>query len=140
MSDWHQGIFATHEEAQELAIGPWLGNAFPGVALPCKRALFKWVIVRCKDLWTCARVVDVGPWCVDDSDYVFGIARPRAELLKGQEIFTTKDGQQHATVLGAEIPLSNGAGIDLFPATAIILEIQPNQNVNVDWKFIEPPF
>ena len=140
MSDWHQHILATHEEKQTLSHGPWLGDEFPGVALPDAGAYGKWILIRCGSLWTIGQVVDDGPFTVDDSDYVFGSARPRAETLKGQPIFTTKNGSEYATVQGKPIPLSNGAGIDLFPRISAQLGINIDENVQVDWKFLEPPF
>lgn len=137
--DWKRNIFATHEEAQLLSTGPWPGDKFPGVALPCREALMKWIIVRYQDRCTCAQVVDVGPWCISDKAYVFGGARPLAEQMKGKTIDANPelDGIQFPTVQGVPIKASNGAGIDLFPAVARALGIRLGENVNIDWRWIE---
>ena len=144
MTDWKTNIFATHEEQQPLARNrPWPGEWFPGVALPCKEALERWVMIRFGSLYTCAIVWDVGPWCTDDSAYVLGIARPRAEQLKGQRCpRTLADPDSVATVPDGKggnktVFLSNSAGIDLFPFTARRLGIGIGENVNVDWRFVD---
>lgn len=77
----------------------------------------------------------------DDDEYVFGGARPYAEIHKGETVTISKTSTKLPTVEdGSTVDKSNGAGIDLFPRTAQQLGIGINQNVNVDWKFIEPPF
>ena len=139
MNNWHLNIFATHEEDQTLAKNrPWPGDWFPGVALPCVKAMDKWIQVRYGDRQTYALVWDVGPWYVDDDSYVLGITRPDAEACKGQPVDSDrkKPGNQPATVKG-RVVLSNGAGIDLFPFTAKILGIPIGRNVCVDWRFAE---
>lgn len=130
MSSWHK-VFGTHEEPQRLSKSDWLGDNFPGVALPDQKALYKWVELRYKDHWTIAQVRDVGPWCTDDRLYVFGGGRPRAEIFKGEHCRINDGGELHSLV-------SNGAGIDLFPETAKALGIKPNENVTLEWRFIEP--
>lgn len=138
-------VLCTHMEPQPLAIGPWKGDSFPGVALPSTKALRKWVIVRYGDLFTCAMVADVGPWATDDDAYVFGDEKSRAETHKGRycplkigslALATVPDG--NGGFVG--VTVCNGAGIDLFPATAKALGIQDGDNVMVEWKFIDPPF
>lgn len=124
-------VLATHEEKQDLSTGPWLGDTFPGVALPDVKALHKWIILRLGDRYTCAQVMDVGPWTTDDDKYVFGTARPRAELGKGK--FLPKKLSDPKT---CPFP-SNGAGIDLFPGTAKALGIPIGKNVDVEWRFVE---
>lgn len=135
-------VLATHEEKQELSTGPWLGDTFPGVALPSAHALRRWVLVRYGDRGTCAQVMDVGPWSVADEDYVFRAAKPRAERLAGHPCPTTDDGGEMPTVPdgkgGMKIaPVSNGAGIDLFPAVARALGLRIGCNAVVEWKFVE---
>lgn len=138
---WHT-VKATHEEPQTTSLGEWPGDSFLGVALPSTKALRKKVIVRYKDKEVEAEVRDVGPWCIDDEAYVFGDEPPRAELLKGEFCPTTKDGLDAPTApdekgVMREVNVSNGAGIDLFPATAKALGIELNDNVIVEWAFKE---
>lgn len=127
----------SHEEEQVIATGMWPGWAFPGVALPCKDALWKWIAIRYKDKLTFAQVRDVGPWTIDDSEYVFGDALPRAEIYKGSLCPRIRGNPLScAKVSGVPIPKSNGAGIDLFPYTASQLGIPKDENVPVEWMFI----
>ena len=131
MSDWKK-CFATHEESQVLSTGDWLGNQYPGIALPSTKALRKWVEIRYKGHWTCARVMDVGPWTIDDDAYVFGNEKSRAELCKGKycpRVLTD-------VVIENTFLKCNGAGIDLFPQTAKDLGIAINDNVILEWRFI----
>lgn len=143
--EWKKS-FATHEEAQPLSGGrDWLGDYFPGVALPCYEALKKWVAIRYQDKWTIAQVADVGPWCTDDSEFVFGDDKPRAETHKGRYCPREKGSLALATVTDANgvvigMPVCNGASIDLFEATALALGIPKDENVTVEWFFLEPPF
>ena len=139
MNEWKMNIFATHEEDQTLAKNrPWPGDWFPGVALPCVKAMDRWIQVRYQDKTTFALVWDVGPWFIDDDPYVLGITRPIAELYRGKPVDSDRKtpGIQPATVQG-KVVLSNGAGIDLFPFTAKLLGIPINKNVMVDWRFAE---
>jgi hypothetical protein len=131
MSNNWKKVLATHEEKQVLSVGDWLGDRYPGVALPSAKALRKWVELRFKYQWTIAHVVDVGPWTTDDDAYVFGNARPRAETFKGEHARINDGGSLHSLK-------SNGAGIDLFPETARLLGIALNENVILEWRFIEP--
>lgn len=132
-------VFATHEEPQELSRGPWLGDNFPGVALPSARAYGRWVILRLGDIWTMAQVVDLGPFCQDDDAYVFGSAIPRAQQFKGKPCpMTLFDPSSRATLPGGrKVEVSNGAGIDLFPRVARQLDIPIGENVWVEWGFME---
>lgn len=139
MTAWKK-VLATHEERQGTALGDWPGDYFPGVALPSSMALTKWVELRFGDKWTIAQVRDVGPWCIDDTAYVFGESKPRAELQKGEYMDTDlgKAGIQSPTVGGITVKSSNGSGIDLFPATAKALGITIGENVTLEWRFISP--
>lgn len=133
-------VLATHEERQALAGGPWLGDEFPGVALPSRKALNLWVALRVRDRYTFAQVADVGPWCIDDDSYVFGTQPPRAWITKGQACPLHLGGHALASVPDGRggtrpAPISNGAGIDLFPRTAAQLGIPPQENVEIEWRW-----
>jgi hypothetical protein len=67
---------------------------------------------------------DVGPWMIDDKDYVLGTARPVAEPA-GSIIPSGKN--QGKT--------SNGAGIDVTPAAAAILGIEGKGTVH--WRLLD---
>ena len=142
MNEWRNAL-ATHEEAQKLASGEWLGVGFPGVALPSRRSLHRWVLLRYGAKITCAQIEDVGPWCVDDDNYVFGGEKPRAEIFIGKRCpYRFGDLATMATVPDGKggwlpAPISNGAGIDIFPRTAKELGIPIGENVRVDWRWIE---
>ena len=143
MNAWKR-VLATHEEPQGLSTGPWLGECFPGVALPCVKALRKWILLRYGDRLTCAQIMDVGPWCEDDDAYVLGIAIPRAQQLKGERCpRKLSDPESTANVPDGKggfrnCPTSNGAGIDLFPRVARELGIPIGLNVEVEWRWLEP--
>jgi hypothetical protein len=128
-NNWKR-VLCSHEEKQILAASDWLGDNFPGCALPDQKALTKWVEIRYKGNWTPAQCRDIGPWTIDDSAYVLGNARPRAEIFKGEHVRVHDGGPLHELT-------SNGAGIDLFPATAKALGINLNENVQVEWRFLE---
>jgi N-acetylmuramoyl-L-alanine amidase len=68
------------------------------------------------------KIRDVGPWLIDDDDYVLGNSRPLAEP-KGSKIPRGK--HQGKT--------SNGAGLDLTPAAAKAIGLSGMGNV--DWRF-----
>lgn len=114
-----------------------MGMIFPGVALPCKQAEFKWIIIRYGSVFTCAQVRDLGPWTEDDTEYVFGDARPRAELGKGAPILKRISDPNSWCIYKGKKVSSNGAGIDLFAGTAALLGIPLNESVEVEWKFVE---
>lgn len=137
--NWHLGIKATHEEPQITSLGPWPGDHVLGVALPSKKALNRRVVVRYGGNTVYATMLDTGPWCTDDEDYVFGSERPRAEKLDGKLCPLTLNGGTASVPDGnggfKSALISNGAGIDLFPATAIALGIKIGKNVLVDWSF-----
>lgn len=95
-------------------------------------------MLRHGELYTCARVLDVGPWCIDDDEYIYGSSKPRAEIYMGRHCpYSVLQPSRNATVGSKEVPLSNGAGIDLFPRTARELGIAHNVNTWVEWRFIE---
>lgn len=134
MDNNHKGIFATLEEPQELSTGPWPGDDFLGCALPDRRALHQYINVYYKGKKVQLQVMDVGPWAVDDHEYVFGDQRPRAEKYKGQACPLRMDGTGHATLPGGAVPEKcNGAGIDLFPEAARRLGLTDNAIVDWEW-------
>jgi hypothetical protein len=84
------------------------------VALPSEQALGAFV-----RLWNplnnarcIAQVLDVGPWHTNDNDYVFGGARPAAELQSN----------------------TNGSGIDLGGKAWALLGMI--DNTEVGWEFV----
>lgn len=141
--NWHEGIFATHEEAQDIAAKPykWPGDHVLAVALPSRNALNQLVQVRYGGRLIVCSCLDLGPWCRDDDDYVFGNERPRAEIYKGKYCPIEKGKTEKPTVPDGNggwkaVSNSNGAGIDLFPGSAKALHIPIGENVKVDWSFV----
>lgn len=137
-------VFATHEEIQVTSLGPWPGDDFLGVALPCFKALRLKVEVRYGENIVIASIGDVGPWAIDDCSYVLGEDRPRAEFYKGRPCPRSLVHGGRATLLDSDgnpisTPLCNGAGIDLFPGTASHLGIKIGDNVDVEWRLYAPP-
>lgn len=119
-----------------------MGDSFPGIALPSVKALRMWVAIKYKDKVTYAQCYDVGPWCIDDEAYVFDGATPRAETYKGKYCPLKEGSSDLATVPDGKggmkpVPICNGAAIDLFPRVAKELGIALNDNVQVEWSFIE---
>jgi hypothetical protein len=92
----------------------------PFVALPDAHALYLAVIVTnpINNKSICAIVMDVGPWNIHDTNYVFGSARPQAE--SGLSV------SGHGT---------NKAGIDLSEHIWNYLEMK--DNTNVYWRFVD---
>jgi hypothetical protein len=138
---WHR-VLATHEEKQVTSLGPWPGDQVLGCALPSPKALHKRVYIRYNGRQAYCEVLDVGPWAVDDEAYVFGHSQPRAEILKGELCPVKLGSKAVATVPDGKggwrpCPKSNGAGIDLFPATALVLGIKIGATVWVDWCFAD---
>lgn len=130
-------VLATFEEPQHLSHGRWLGDDFPGVALPSTRAWGKWVKLRYGMNSTYAQVMDTGPWCTDDDEYVFGNEQPRAEKYKGQHCPLNLNSSANATLPdGTEVTISNGAGIDLFPRIIHELGLDPGVNPIIEWRFV----
>ena len=99
----------------KTASGYAVDTVVPFVALPSTFALGKFVrISNPLNGHECiAIVLDIGPWNTADDAYVFGGARPKAENM----------------------PLSNGAGIDLSEKVWALLGM--TDNTNVAWRFIE---
>jgi hypothetical protein len=89
------------------------------VALPAVKALGKFVNVRNprNSKETIAQVLDVGPWNINDDDYVFNNQRPLAE--KGISI----SGK-----------VTNNAGIDL--GERVWKDLEMTDNDTVEWDFL----
>ena len=101
------------------ASGYIIESTFPFVALPC-RVVLGWSVKVTNPLngnSIVARVLDVGPWNVNDQAYVFGGARPQAESG------TDTTGRK-----------TNGAGIDLGKAVWDALGM--TDNTEVQWEFV----
>ena len=96
------------------------------VALPARKALFRWVNIKNPlNGKTCrAEVLDVGPFNINDNGYVFGGLRPLSE--SGSHVDETGK-----TVMG----VTNGSGIDL--GEAVWLALGMLDNTQVDWT-MEP--
>ncbi len=136
-SGWHNNIYATrHDFSSEANASGENCSVVYCVALPDRSSLRKTVEVcdtsgtKCKQ----AYVVDLGPFCVADSSYVFGTARPYAETHKG-ESFEPNEGPSCNPRSISNYPPSNGAGIDLSQELANYLGVSGNGNVN--WRFLE---
>jgi len=118
------GVLATREGlVGRVAASGWRITPYvPAVALPSHAALWRFVWVRNKltNLWTPARVLDVGPWNDDDDAYVFGNLRPQAESGTDRRGRTT-----------------NKAGIDLSEFVWHKLGMQDNGLV--DWTWADDP-
>ncbi len=133
---WHTNVYATrHDFSSELNASGEKCTTIYCVALPDSSALRKTIEVCNTDNTKCkeAYVVDLGPFCVADSAYVNGTARPYAEINKGK-IFTKNEGPSCNPRGVSGYPASNGAGIDLSQELANYLGVPGNGNVN--WRFV----
>jgi hypothetical protein len=117
--------YGSNESAPWRAEVPWLADRPDAKSV---RAALKnrWVAVR-RDAKVCyAQWEDVGPFCVDDADYVFGGAPPRND---GVSCDTGTPGNGTAS------------GIDLSPATAACLGATFELGLFlVDWWFVDDAF
>lgn len=120
MGSIHTGIKATREGrlGRTTASAFHIDGVVPFVALPDWHALHRFVRLRYQQQSVLAIVLDVGPWNIDDAEYVFGGARPQAE--SGID----KSGR-----------VTNHAGIDL--SEYIWHQLHLADNVLLDWEFIE---
>lgn len=102
--------------------GYTIESLMPFVALPSAKALRRFGIIRNPKTGASAYfiVLDVGPWNVDDDEYVFGGHRPQSE-----------SGVDH---FGR---LTNRAGIDLSERLWKLLGMK--DNADVEWEFLEVP-
>jgi hypothetical protein len=94
------------DEAQEII--PWFQKAFTSKwKSVCKG---RWIAIRKGDRVCYAQWEDAGPFTTDDSDYVFGDARPKANA-------------------------NDAAGLDVSPAVRDYLGLDGSDVT--DWKFVE---
>jgi N-acetylmuramoyl-L-alanine amidase len=125
---WHNEITATvfgvGSDAQEGAYGNYIDGNTKGVALP-----FKWrsgprptVVVSGPRGEYTTGVVDVGPWNIDDPNYVNGTARPLSE----------SQYKNRTQAQNGQVP-SNDAGIDLTGPVADAVGISGKGKVN--WRY-----
>lgn len=117
-----KSVKATREGlmGQATASGYVIDVHVPFVALPDSGALYRAVRVRNPDngKQVIAMVLDLGPWNVSDSAYVFGGERPQAE--------SGTDTRGRST---------NGAGIDL--GEYVWKHLGMTDNSTVEWEFVE---
>jgi hypothetical protein len=97
-----------------------IDKVVPFVALPSTKALHKFVRLHnpLNGKKCIAIVLDVGPWNIQDNDYVFKGERPQAET--GIDLFGRK---------------TNKAGIDLSEKVWKLLGMKGN--TQIEWEFIE---
>jgi hypothetical protein len=82
------------------------------------------------ELSAVGKIMDKGPWVVNDDNYVWGDARPIAETCyKNGTPLPSGSGNN-----AGKVP-SNDAGIDLSPALADKIGIEGKGKV--DWMFVE---
>lgn len=101
----------------------------PFVALPSTRALFRFVHIHAfeTDKRCLAIVLDVGPWNIDDDDYIFMGSRPLSETR------IKTDGKER--IVGD----TNNSGIDLGEAVWTQLGLPVNEgSCQVEWEFVDP--
>lgn len=103
------------------ASGYVIDTVVPFVALPSTKALGKFVRVKnpLNNKSALAIVLDVGPWNERDHAYVFGDARPAAEINR----------------MDARGRVTNKAGIDL--GEKVWKQLDMKDNTEVEWEFIE---
>jgi hypothetical protein len=128
--EWHSNITATEfgggGDDQDSAYPDidWINSSTRGVALP-----YKWketprpkVIVRGPLGEITCDIVDLGPWNLDDEEYVLGTARPMVETQY-------EDGTRAEN---GQVP-TNDAAIDLTPSIADAVGISGKGKVS--WRF-----
>lgn len=105
---------------EKTASGYVIDRVVSFVALPDRKALFKHVRLRNPaNGKTCiAQCLDIGPWNLDDSTYVFGGERPQAE--SGIDQFGRK---------------TNHAAIDL--GERVWKELGLQGNTEIEWEFLD---
>jgi len=115
-------VFASREGlvGKKTAIGWAIDTIVPFVALPSRHALRRAVLVRnpATGFQVEALVLDVGPWNINDDDYVFGNPQKRPQSETGVDMFGRK---------------TNKAGIDL--GEWIWHAIGMLDNGPVEWQF-----
>jgi hypothetical protein len=118
-------VFGVGSDAQQGAYGGWINGNTRGVALP-----YKWrgpeprptlIVSGPKGEYTCG-IVDVGPWNINDPDYVLHDARPLSE----------SQFKNHTKAQNGQVP-TNDAGIDLTGPVAAAVGIKGKGKVK--WRF-----
>src|SRR5262252_2384342 len=118
--EWRENITATifgePGDEQENAYGGYINSKTVGVALP-----FKWrdepppeVIVEGPDGDATVRVVDVGPWNIDNPEYVFNGRRPMSEQQYRDQT-VAQNGQVPVNDAGIDltVPVAEAVGVSL---------------------------
>jgi N-acetylmuramoyl-L-alanine amidase len=114
--------------------GPYLNDTDLYVSLPVNipdaETRERGVRVFKGELSAVGKIMDKGPWVVNDENYVFGDARPIAETCyKNKTPLPSGSGNN-----AGKVP-SNDAGIDLSPALADKIGIDGKGKV--DWIFVD---
>jgi N-acetylmuramoyl-L-alanine amidase len=114
--------------------GPYLNDTDLYVSLPVNIAdatvRERGVRVFKGELSAVGKIMDKGPWVVNDDNYVFGDARPIAETCYNNGTPLPSGSGSNA----GKVP-TNDAGIDLSPALADMIGIDGKGKV--DWMFVE---
>ena len=127
---WHDDIEATefgggsdHQDSAYPDID-WINDTTRGVALP-----YKWketprprIVVKGPSGEIETEIVDLGPWNLDDQNYVLGAARPLAE----------EQHDEGTEAQNGQVP-TNRAGIDLTPPIADAVGVSGKGSVS--WRF-----
>ena len=134
-SAWHESIKTTWFNDSGTA-GNCSGSC---AALPHENALGKKIEVCLMSGSKCVitTVGDLGPFCILDTDYVFGHARPYAEIHSGT-VFSTNEGPKCNPRGIAGYPASTGAALDL--TTDLFTQLFGNTAQGVGytkWRFVE---
>ncbi len=83
----------------------------------------RWIGVRREGRTCYAQWEDVGPFCADDVEYVFGDAAPRNDGKRCDTEAKKGDGTR--------------SGLDMSPALSRCLEAAVDDTVEVDWWFVD---
>ena len=140
--EWYENIKVTWFSGSTSRSGVDCSGNARCVALPSRTAVDQRKIVEVcyNDKCTIAQVLDLGPWCRADEDYVFGSSRPFAEIYEGDDLDVVDEAigspdchsvPEHPR----ETKISNGAGIDLTPA--LMEAIGASSGDRVKWRFVE---
>ncbi|OIO26690.1 hypothetical protein AUJ14_01315 [Candidatus Micrarchaeota archaeon CG1_02_55_22] len=128
--DWKQHVVTTEfgcsSDAQTMASGIYSTARTYYAALPTRRALNRNIQVRGPNGKVLTLpVLDVGPFCVRDESYVFGSARPLAEIYRGQIVPVAGCNRKYR---------ATGAGLDVSCQAARELGISGKGYA--DWRFV----
>ncbi|MEK6957696.1 MAG: hypothetical protein AABW99_01825 [archaeon] len=129
---WKEGITATVFSDIVTATGRSCASGFC-VALPSTSATNRTVEVCNSTKCATSKVLDVGPWCVRDDEYVFGSSTPFAEKNKGSYLDDLSGNPECVSIYAGTRYKSNGAGIDL--STDLANQLGINGLGTVKWRF-----